>query len=226
MTIFTSIRYLHIVPQLVREPDRSVGRSEDPFGDGYLNYKKTIMILKKAYAREIQAHLAYIKFSRKALEEGYPNIAYLFQSFAVAESIHARNFINVLVSLGNRPDSPAEKFKVLSTRENLCQAIDFELQEIHTYYPEHIRVIKKEEHWNSISSVAHALASEKQHEKMLQKMKSGTGILWGMLKHKIEEEDVDLFICQVCGSTLTSLPDICPICGKPKSFYEKISRHL
>ena len=95
--------------------------SIERLGDGYLNYKKTIMILKKAYAREIQAHLAYIKFSRKALEEGYPNIAYLFQSFAVAESIHARNFINVLVSLGNRPDSPAEKFKVLSTRENLCR---------------------------------------------------------------------------------------------------------
>ena len=33
---FTSIRYLHIVPQLVREPDRSVGRSNDPFGGDFL----------------------------------------------------------------------------------------------------------------------------------------------------------------------------------------------
>jgi hypothetical protein len=27
-----SVQYLHIVPQLVREPDRSVGRTNDPFG--------------------------------------------------------------------------------------------------------------------------------------------------------------------------------------------------
>jgi len=33
---FASIRYLHIVPQLVREPDRSVGRSDDPFGGDFL----------------------------------------------------------------------------------------------------------------------------------------------------------------------------------------------
>jgi len=33
---FASIRYLHIVPQLVREPDRSVGRANDPFGGDFL----------------------------------------------------------------------------------------------------------------------------------------------------------------------------------------------
>lgn len=35
-TFFSSIRYLHIVPQLVREPDRSVGRPNDPFGGDFL----------------------------------------------------------------------------------------------------------------------------------------------------------------------------------------------
>ena len=33
---FSSIRYLHLVPQFVREPDRSVGRSNDPFGGDFL----------------------------------------------------------------------------------------------------------------------------------------------------------------------------------------------
>ncbi len=33
---FRSVRYLHIVPQLVREPDRSVGRRDDPFGGDFL----------------------------------------------------------------------------------------------------------------------------------------------------------------------------------------------
>lgn len=33
---FAQIRYLHLVPQLVREPDRSVGKIRDPFGGDFL----------------------------------------------------------------------------------------------------------------------------------------------------------------------------------------------
>jgi predicted ATPase len=33
---FASVRYMHVVPQLVREPDRSVGHSNDPFGGDFL----------------------------------------------------------------------------------------------------------------------------------------------------------------------------------------------
>jgi predicted ATPase len=33
---FAAVRYLHIVPQLVREPDRFIGRSSDPFGGDFL----------------------------------------------------------------------------------------------------------------------------------------------------------------------------------------------
>lgn len=35
-SFFSSVRYLHIVPQLVREPDRSVGRTNDPYGGDFL----------------------------------------------------------------------------------------------------------------------------------------------------------------------------------------------
>ena len=35
---FASVRYFHIVPQLVREPDRSVGRRNDPFGGDFLEH--------------------------------------------------------------------------------------------------------------------------------------------------------------------------------------------
>jgi predicted ATPase len=33
---FASVKYLHVVPQLVREPDRSVGRRDDPYGGDFL----------------------------------------------------------------------------------------------------------------------------------------------------------------------------------------------
>lgn len=33
---FETVRYLHVVPQLVREPDRSVGKKNDPYGGDFL----------------------------------------------------------------------------------------------------------------------------------------------------------------------------------------------
>jgi predicted ATPase len=57
-TFFASIRYLHIVPQLVREPDRSVGRSNDPFGGDFLEQvAKTQDRTRNARLRRIQEAL-------------------------------------------------------------------------------------------------------------------------------------------------------------------------
>lgn len=52
---FASVRYLHIVPQLVREPDRSVGHADDPFGGDFLEQvAKTQEKTRKARLRRIQ----------------------------------------------------------------------------------------------------------------------------------------------------------------------------
>jgi len=57
-TFFASIRYLHIVPQLIREPDRSVGRRNDPFGGDFLEQvAKTQEKTQKARLRQIQEAL-------------------------------------------------------------------------------------------------------------------------------------------------------------------------
>jgi predicted ATPase len=54
---FSSIRYLHIVPQLVREPDRS-GRSNDPFGGDFLEQiAKTPERTRNARLRKIREAL-------------------------------------------------------------------------------------------------------------------------------------------------------------------------
>lgn len=58
VAFFASIRYLHIVPQLVREPDRSVGRVNDPFGGDFLEQvAKTPEKTQKARLRRIQEAL-------------------------------------------------------------------------------------------------------------------------------------------------------------------------
>ncbi len=57
-TFFASIRYLHIVPQLVREPDRSVGRANDPFGGDFLEQiAKTPEKTRQARLNRIKAAL-------------------------------------------------------------------------------------------------------------------------------------------------------------------------
>lgn len=40
-TFFAGIHYTHIVPQLIREPDRSIGRHNDPFGGDFLEQVAT-----------------------------------------------------------------------------------------------------------------------------------------------------------------------------------------
>ncbi len=55
---FTAIRYLHIVPQLVRDPDRSVGRINDPFGGDFLEQvAKTSARIRNSRLRRIQKAL-------------------------------------------------------------------------------------------------------------------------------------------------------------------------
>ncbi len=52
---FASIQYQHIVPQLVREPDRSVGRANDPFGGDFLErVAKTQPKIRNARLRRIR----------------------------------------------------------------------------------------------------------------------------------------------------------------------------
>ncbi|MDD2675911.1 MAG: ATP-binding protein [Methylacidiphilaceae bacterium] len=62
---FASIRYLHIVPQLVREPDRSVGRTNDPFGGDFLEQ------IAKTQERTRNSRLRRI---RKALSGAVPQL--------------------------------------------------------------------------------------------------------------------------------------------------------
>ena len=57
----------------------------------------TITVLKSAYVSEMMAYKNYEGYSRKAVEERYPNIAYLFSAFAVSEKTHADNYQKILM---------------------------------------------------------------------------------------------------------------------------------
>jgi predicted ATPase len=65
---FACIRYLHIVPQLIREPDRSVGRTSDPYGGDFLE--------QVAATRE-QTRRAHLKAISDALKVAVPQLSEL-----------------------------------------------------------------------------------------------------------------------------------------------------
>jgi predicted ATPase len=53
-----TVRYLHVVPQLIREPDRSIGRTNDPFGGDFLEgIARTPEKTQKARLKRIQSAL-------------------------------------------------------------------------------------------------------------------------------------------------------------------------
>jgi rubrerythrin len=187
-------------------------------------YSETISVLQTLYQDEVQASENYQAYAEKAVSENYPNIAKLFNSIAISESIHARNFKKVLSDLGAEPEAVAGvEPNVSSTRKNLKLATAVELEEIDKMYPQYIKQITAENHAQAIQYVTYAWEAEKQHRALLEKIKSGTGIFFGLLTRKIEDSPSPYFVCQNCGSTLSEVPEAtCPICGGPSAKYTEI----
>jgi predicted ATPase len=82
----TQIRYMHLVPQLVREPDRSVGRERDPFGGDFLEQlaRTTPRTLKPRLRRIAEAlKVAVPQLKELELERdpasGVPHLKGLYQ---------------------------------------------------------------------------------------------------------------------------------------------------
>jgi len=189
-------------------------------------YSETISALMVVYSNEIRAHLNYMAYAQKAISENYPNIAYLFVSFATSESIHASNFKKILIDLGVEwKDIPKPEIKVSATRINLKNALDFEIADIDERYPQALEKIKVENHEAAIRNITYAWESEKQHRDLIKKIQMATGILFGKLASYIEKTPTQYFVCQTCGSTVTELPHrVCPICNSPISQYKEIER--
>jgi rubrerythrin len=187
-------------------------------------YNETIFVLQTLYQDEMQAVHNYRAYAQKAVTEKYPNIAKLFMTLAASETVHARNFKDCLSGLGVKTQQfPQPQVKVDSTRNNLKFATAVELEEIDKKYPEFMEQIRPENHMPAIQFITYAWESEKQHRELLKKIKSGTGMFFGLLTKRIEGNPYQYFVCQNCGSTLSEIPaSTCPICGGPAAKYTEI----
>jgi hypothetical protein len=81
---FSRVRYLHIVPQLVREPDRSVGKKKDPYGGDFLEQlamtpKKTLESRLRRITGALRVAVPQLKeMNLQRDERGVPHLRGLY----------------------------------------------------------------------------------------------------------------------------------------------------
>ena len=187
------------------------------------NYPETISVLQELYRAEIIASKTYSAFAKKAEEEKYYSVSRLFSALSGSETVHARNFKNILNDLGVEPKNfPNPDIKIADTKTNLKWALKVELSEIDTNYPMLIKKIKPEGNKRALEDIRYAWESEMQHRDLIKKMKSALGFFFGKIVDKLKEAK-DYHVCQRCGSTVFKLPEeSCIICGSPVSMYKRI----
>jgi len=190
--------------------------------DAQSKYPKTISVLQELYHCEMLDSLTYSAYAQKAIAENYPHIAYLFVTLATSESIHARNYKQVLTDLRVEvKEPPNPEIKVSTTKENLKNAAQAELQVI-DQYPQFLEKIKPENYEVGIRYIMYAWEGDKQHRELIEKIRSGTGVFFGFLVQKIEKSPIRFFICQTCGYPTAEIPPVCPISRSPSSKFKEV----
>ena len=161
---------------------------------------KTEDALKEAFAGESQANRTYLAFAEKADKEGFPQAAKLFRAAAEAETVHAHNHLRALNG-------------ILSTKENLQEAVNGETHEFKSMYPAMIESARAEGNKVAERSFHYANEVEKIHAKLYQEMLDNLGK---------SQETYPYYVCPVCGYTAgKEAPDICPVCGAKGKMFRK-----
>ncbi len=160
---------------------------------------KTEQNLRDAFAGESQANRKYLAFAKKADTEGYPQAARLFRAAAAAETVHAHAHLRTLKGVG-------------STADNLKQAIAGETHEFKNMYPAMIQDAEAENEKAALLSFTYANDVEKVHADLYTKA----------LENLDNQQEVDYWVCNVCGYTCENEPpDECPVCkAKAKAFFK------
>lgn len=181
---------------------------------------KTIENLKAAYNGESTASAKYAAFAEKAKAEGFDTVAVMFLATSKAETIHAANHLKVLEKLGEKIAGPQiGSFTVLSTAENLTDAVKGETYELETMYPGFITLAKEEKSNDAVKSFTWALDTEKKHQVFY---KTALAAITGSGEKSLPAK---WFVCPVCGNTYDekTLTAKCDFCMTPKEKFLEFS---
>ncbi len=190
------------------------------------SYPQTIAALQRSYEQEVGAHRSYVAFSKKAKKENYPNISYLFTAFATSELIHSRIFRELLIELNAGVEKiPGGKIRIAPTKANLKKAANHEIDLIEKFYPESMRIIRREKNQAALTICRYSWESHLQHHDKIHKINKWTNRFFNTVAGIIEKETTLYYVCFQCGSTLAGIPGkTCPICYESSKHYKMIDR--
>ena len=186
-------------------------------------YPETKAVLLEIHRNEVRALTSYRTFAARAVAEGYPKIAALFNALSVSEAVHARNMKDVLAELGVAVFEKPPEMEASSTKENLKKAMEVELSEINESYPAYLERITPEGYQPAIDVITYSWKAEMQHRDLIEKIHGAVGTFFGIVARKIEEAPSSYYVCAVCGSTIREAPEAdCDICGKEASHSHEV----
>jgi rubrerythrin len=182
-----------------------------------LHGSQTEKNLLKSFAGESQARNRYEFFAKVARNEGYEQIAAIFEETAGNEKEHAKRFFKFLEGYPVEITATYPAGKIGTTTENLKAAAAGENEEWTELYPEFERVARKEGFTEIATAYKMIAKVEAEHEKryltLLDKLENG----------KVFENAKKVFWkCRNCGYIHegTKPPEKCPACLHPKAYFE------
>jgi rubrerythrin len=178
--------------------------------------------LLMAFAGESQARNRYTFFSSQARNEGYVQIAMIFEETANQEKEHAKRFFKFLQGGEVKIECAFPAGVVGTTAENLLAAANGEHEEWSAMYPK-FAATAREEGFPTVGVVFDKiLVAEKQHERryrgLLESLQSG--------KTYKRSEPVK-WRCLNCGYVHEGpdAPNACPACAHPQAYFELLAEN-
>lgn len=173
--------------------------------------------LLKAFAGESQARNRYEFFAKVAKNEGYEQIAAIFQETADQEKEHAKRFFKFLEGGMVEITASYPAGKIGTTLENLKAAADGEHEEWEDLYP-HFAEVAKQEGFSSVAVAFTMIAKveaehEKRYRKLYQNIETDT---------VFKKSEKVKWKCRNCGYIHEGEKALenCPACLHPKSYFE------
>jgi rubrerythrin len=173
--------------------------------------------LLKAFAGESQAKNRYEFAAKVAKEEGYEQIAAIFQETATQEQSHAKQFYRFLEGGMLEITAAYPAGKTATTKDNLIAAADGEHEEWSDLYPAFAKTAGEEGFLQVAAKFRAISVVEKGHEERYRRL------LGNLMGNKVFEREEKVFwYCRKCGYIHfgTKALKNCPACGHPEAYFE------
>jgi rubrerythrin len=189
---------------------------------GKFRESQTAKNLLTSFAGESQARNRYTYFAHRAAEEGFEQIADIFEETANQECEHALRFFKFFNGGEMEITWTFPAGVIGSTYENLVAAADGERFEHTEMYPGFAKVANDEGFARAADTWMAISISEKQHEKRYRELAAN------LKADRVFRRDQNVvWRCRNCGYVHTGLeaPEKCPACVKPRGFFELLAEN-